>query len=189
MSSLLIILLSAVLVCHYAPLLMGARAFEQTDSFSNAVGMSVATLLMLSIVAPLSYIIERVLLLPLAVDYLRTLALIIVIMTVAQLLATQMSRLGPWTPVRPVFVMLMTAHCGVLGVALLATQLDSFPDALGTGLGTGLAFSVLLLAFTTLHARVQQANVPLIFRDVPIALVSMGLTALALMGLTGLIRD
>lgn len=188
MSSLLLIVLSAVLICHYAPLVMGTRVFEETDGFFDAVGVAIASLSMMAIMAPLAYVLERELLARLDIGYLRLLILVVIVATLAHLVSLLMPRWG-WTPIRQPFVMLMTAHTAVLGLALLGAQADSLTDALWMGIGIGVAFGIALLAFTSLHGRVLQANIPTIFQDAPIALISIGLMALAFMGLTGLVRD
>lgn len=189
MSALLLILLSAVLVCHYAPGLAGMRVFERVEGFDSTVGIAVATIIVLMIAAPMSYVLEHQILVRFDLRYLRTFALITLIMTLAQFVAAAMSRSGRWKPVRPMFTMLMTANCAVLGVALLAARSETLSDALWTGVGVGLVFGMMLLTFAALQRRLLQANVPGIFRDVPIALITVGLMALGLMGLTGILSD
>jgi electron transport complex protein RnfA len=189
MSSLLLILLSAVLVCHYAPPLTGSRAFEQSDEFDAAAGIAAGSLALLSIVAPLGYTLEKLILAPFALGHLRTFALVIVILALAQVVSVVMTRSSHWKPVQPVFTLLMTSNSAVLAVALLSTGIDRFSDALWAGIGLGILFALLLLAFTTLQQRIRHANAPAIFRDAPLALVTTGLMALALMGLIGILGN
>ncbi len=184
------ILLSAVLVCHYAPAISGLRPFEESAPLTNATGLALASLATMMLVAPLGYAVEHVLLAAYRLEFLRTFVFIILIMIVVQLVGLAMQRHGRWHPVRNSFTLLMTAHCAVLGIALLATsRATSWPGALLWGCSTGLAFGAMLLSFTALQQRLRQANVPAIFRDAPIALITIGLMALAFMGFTGLIRD
>jgi len=189
MSSLLLILLSAVLICHYAPLVMNTRFFEETAIYSNVIGTALATFLMLALIAPLSYGIEHFLLRRFDIAYLHIFILVIVIMMLAPAIGAVLPRLGPWTPRGSSFALLLTCNTGILGVALTATRADGFAAALWSGAGIGAAFAILLLAFTTLHERLIAANIPRAFRDTPVALITVGLMALALMGLTGLVRD
>ncbi|HEY5807586.1 MAG TPA: Rnf-Nqr domain containing protein [Povalibacter sp.] len=188
MSSLLLIVLSAVLVCHYAPSVMGQRAFENGDVFRHAAGIAVASFLTLAVVAPASYLIEHWLLTPFDLRYLRTFVLIAAVIILVRPVGWLMPRWG-WTPAYPSFTRLMTANCLVLGTALLTARSTSLAEAFVLGIACSLAFGALLLTFTTLHQRVLQADVPLSFRDAPIALISVGLMAVALMGLIGLVRD
>ncbi|HMN43479.1 MAG TPA: Rnf-Nqr domain containing protein [Povalibacter sp.] len=189
MSALLLILLSAVLASHYAPALLGTRLFEETDEHSNSIGWALASFILIAVIAPAGYLIEHALLRPFDTAYLRTYVLVILVMILAPLLALLLPRLGPWTPVRPAFVLVAIGNPAVLATALMSADFADITTALWSGVGIGTAFAVMLLAFTALHARVTAARIPLAFRDTPIALVTTGLMALALMGLTGLIRD
>lgn len=86
--------------------------------------------------------------------------------------------------------MLMTTNCAVLGIALAGIALmNSFMEAMMFGAATGLAFGAMFALFTAMQQRLRNANVPAIFRDAPVALITVGLMALAFMGFTGLIRD
>lgn len=190
MSSLLVILLSAVLVCHYAPAISGLRPFEESEPFDNALGIAMASLATMTLIATLGYTVEHLLLARHGLGFLRTFAFIILIMIVTQGVGLVMQRHGRWHPIRPSFLLLMTAHCAVLGIALLATsRATSLMDALLWGCSTGIAFGAMLLAFTTLQQRLRHANVPAAFRDAPLALITIGLMALAFMGFTGILRD
>lgn len=195
MSALLLILLSAVLVCYYAPRIAGMRPFETTEPFQNALGLALASLIAMTVVTPLGYAVEHLALEPLGVRYLRLLVLVMLIAALAHLIAFGLQRHGRWLPVRRRFVLLMTAHCAVLTSALLGANhikgltINSSGAALLSGCLTGLAFATLLLTFTTLMQRLRHADVPAPFREAPLALITAGLMGLALLGLTGLIRD
>jgi len=188
MSSLLLILLSAVLVCHFGPALLGGRVFVETDEFRNATGLALASAILIAATSLLSFLIDRHVLTPFELTHLRLFVMMLIVMTLAQLLTLLLPHWG-WTPVRPAFPILMSAHTAVVGVALLSMRTQTLAAAIGTGIGIGLAFALLLLAFTTLQQRTMQAPLPTIFRGAPIAMINAGLMALALMGLTGLIRD
>jgi electron transport complex protein RnfA len=188
MSSLLLILLSAVLVCHFGPALLGGRVFVETDEFRNAVGLALASSILIAVAAIVSHLIDRHVLAPFDLVHLRLFIMMMIVMTLAQLLTLMLPRWG-WTPVRPAFPILMSMHTAVIGVAWLSVRTQNLSGAIGAGVGIGLAFALLLLAFTTLQQRTMQAPLPAIFRGAPIAMINAGLMALALMGLTGLIRD
>jgi electron transport complex protein RnfA len=189
MSSLLLILLAAVLISQYAPVLFGTRLFEETDEYSNCVGVALASFTLIATVAVIAYGIDHLILRPFAVGYLRTFVVVIVIMTLAPVFAALIPKLGPWTPVHRPFVLVLITNPAVLGTALQSAVAPDFSTALWLGIGMGAAFAALLLAFTTLHARVATERVPRAFREMPVALVTAGLMALALMGLTGIVRD
>lgn len=190
MSSLLLILLSAVLVCYYAPLIAGLHPLVEGDHFESVKGIAVVSAATLVAVAPLSYVIEHALLKPHGLEYLRPLVLAIVIMIVAQL-AEMVIRVQGQLIVRSNRLVLFTvSNCAVLGVAWLTTlRSRSLVDALLLGMGTGIAFAALLLMFTALQHRYRHADIPQIFRDAPVALITVGLIALACMGFVGLIQE
>jgi electron transport complex protein RnfA len=189
MSALLLILLSAVLVCYYAPLIPSLKPFVETDHFENARSIALASALALIVISPVSYLIEHRLLAVLGLQHLRPLILVIVIVIVAQLATTAM-RLSGRMPLKHGFLLLTISNSAVLGAALLSIlRTRSFGDAVLMGLATGVAFAAMLLMFTAMQHRQRYANIPAVFRDAPAALVTVGLMALACMGFVGLIQE
>jgi electron transport complex protein RnfA len=190
MSSLLLILLSAVLVGYYAATIPALKPFVDADQFDTAMGIAVATFVAIAIVSPLSYLFEHQLLAPLGLGHLRILGLVIIVLIVAQLVSALLHRSSRWILRGHAFVVLMTTNCGVLGVALLnTTRVRSFSDSLLVGAGTGFAFAITLLMFTAMQQRTRHADVPFVFREAPAALITIGLMALAFMGFSGLVRE
>ena len=189
MSALLLILLSAVLVCYYAPLLRPLNPFIEADHFENVRSIALASALTLAVISPVSYLLEHQVLAIFALQHLRPLVLMLVIVGVAQLVMVAM-RLAGRMPLQHAFLLLSISNCAVLGVALLSiVRARSFGDSILLGLGTGVAFAAMLLMFTALQQRQRYADIPAIFRDAPVALVTVGLMALACMGFVGLIQE
>ena len=84
----------------------------------------------------------------------------------------------------------MMANSAVLGVALMvAIRMQTVVDAVVFAIAMAAALWFLLLAFAALHERMQHADVPAVFRDAPLALVTAGIMALAFMGFTGIIQE
>ena len=190
MSALLLILLSAVLVGYYAATIPALKPFVDADQFDTATGIALATFVALAIISPVSYLVEHQLLRPLSQGHLRILALVILVMIVAQAVSLLLGRSDRWILRGHAFVVLMTTNCAVLGVALLnTTRVRSFTDSLLFGAGTGLAFAITLLMFTAMQQRTRHADVPAVFREAPAALITIGLMALAFMGFAGLVRE
>ena len=189
MSALLLILLSAVLVCYYAPLIPSLNPFLEADHFENAWSIALASAITLVIISPVSYLIEHQVLTVFGLQHLRPLVLVLVVVIVAQLAAMAL-RLSGRAPVKHAFLLLTMSNCAVLGVALLSVvRARSFGDSVLLGVGTGVAFAAMLLMFTALQQRQRYANIASIFRDAPVALVTVGLMALACMGFVGLIQE
>ncbi|HEY0941758.1 MAG TPA: Rnf-Nqr domain containing protein [Steroidobacter sp.] len=192
MSALLLILLSAVLVNVMALTRMPAwRPFENvTGIYAGAQALAVASFVAVPLVAAFTWTVSALLLEPGELGYLRTLAFVIIAVAVAPLVEIAMRRDGRFLPRRPGFPLLLTTNSTVLGVALMVdSRMQNIMDAVGFSILAAAALGFLLLAFAAMHERLQHADVPDVFRDAPLALVSVGIMALAFMGFSGLIQE
>lgn len=191
MSALLLILLSAVLVNVMALTRMPSwRPFEAVSTFKGAQGLAVASLVAVPVVAAITWSLSTLLLEPNELGYLRTLAFVIVALAVVPLVELFMRRDGRLQPQRPGFTLLLTTNSAVLGIALMVdSRMQNIVDAVSFSIAMAVALGFLMLAFAALHERLQHADVPSVFRDAPLALVSAGIMALAFMGFTGLIQE
>jgi Na+-translocating ferredoxin:NAD+ oxidoreductase subunit A len=192
MGELLIIALGAALINNVVlhrflglcPVLgAGSRA-------DNVVGMAAATTLVLVLTSVLTWCLEQWVLTPLQLPWLRIVGYIVVVASTVQGAEIVIRRTSPLLQQRlGVYLPLITTNCAVLGVALLNTGMAaSFTAALALGIGAGLGFSLVLLLFSGLQERINDAEVPVSFRGGAIALVTAGLLALAFMGFTGMGR-
>jgi electron transport complex protein RnfA len=192
MSALLLILLSAVLVNVMALTRMPSwRPFAAlTGTFAAARALAIASLITVPVVTAITWVLSAVLLEPNQLGYLRTLAFVIVILGIVPLVEFGFRRDGRLHPQRPGFSLLMTANSAVLGVALMVDiRMLNVVDAVLFSIAMAAALGFLLLAFAALHERSQHAEVPSVFRDAPLALVTAGIMALAFMGFTGIIQE
>ena len=186
----LLILLSAVLISHFALTSVPAlKPFIGTDGYDAATGLALAVFACTSVVAPLSYLLRAELLQPLDLLYLQPLLFIVLIMVVALGLRIVFEKHSRWIPVGPALFALLTGNSAILGAALLVPSRDSFVDALWLGASVGASFALLLLCLTTLQFRLRHAAIAISFRGAPLALITAGVMALALMGFTGLIAE
>jgi len=159
-----------------------------SGKLEGAIGMSVATMFVLTVSSVSSYLLSAYLLKPLGLEYLSTLGFILVIATVVQLTEMIMRKSSPLLyRILGIFLPLITTNCAVLGVALLNVQQqhDLLQSAL-YGFGAATGFGLVLVAFAAMRERLAFADVPVHFRGAPIALITAGLMALAFMGFTGL---
>lgn len=195
MSALLIILLSSVLVSYFAITTPGAlQPFASDDAFDSAKGVALATAIGLSVLSPLAWLVDHLVLQPLQVDYLAPVVFVALIVLLG--FGLEAAFRSPqifgarWLPHRMGFVLLLTTQGAVLGVMLQGrVRSETFMQALLSGVGAAVSFAALLLAFCSIQQRQQAADVPLAFRFAPAALITVGIMALALMGLTGLVRE
>lgn len=185
------ILLSTILVNNFVLVkFLGLCPFMGVSSkLDTAIGMSLATAFVLTLSAVCSYLVNAYLLVPLELEFLRTIAFIVVIAAVVQLTEMFVHKTSPLLyQVLGIFLPLITTNCAVLGVALLNVQeQNSFWDSILYGFGAAVGFSLVLILFAAVRERVNAADVPAAFKGAPIGLVTAGLMALAFMGFQGLV--
>ncbi|MCB1865246.1 MAG: electron transport complex subunit RsxA [Chromatiales bacterium] len=156
----------------------------------TALGMGLATTFVLTLAAVLSHLLHTLLLVPFGLEYLRTIAFILVIAAVVQFTETVMRATSPLLhSILGVYLPLITTNCAVLGVALLNVQEDhSLAASAFYGLGAALGFTLVLALFAAMRERIDGPHIPTPFRGSPIALITAGIMALAFMGFAGLVR-
>ena len=128
---------------------------------------------------------------PLDLEYLRTIAFILVIAAVVQFTEMVVRKRSPLLyQVLGIFLPLITTNCAVLGVALLNVQEnhDLPAPSLCTASAPRVGFSLVLVLFAACASGSPSADVPIAFRGAPIALVTAGLMSLAFMGFAGMIE-
>ena len=192
MSSLLLILLSAVLVSMVA--IRGVEGWrpcaDTTDVYENAVGLVHAHVIAIPLVAISAWLLSTLVLGPLQLSYLRTPALVAIVLAIVSGVELIVRRIGTRVPARPAFAMLLATNSGLIGIALLSRALaPHFAQLLLFAAGATAAFAILLLASATIYERVRYADVPAPFKEAPITLISAGLMALGCMGFIGLIPE
>jgi electron transport complex protein RnfA len=153
-----------------------------------AYGMALATGFVLTLSSALAWVVHHWILLPLGLEYLRTLGFILVIASVVQFTEIVMNRQSPRLyRVLGIYLPLITTNCAVLGVALLNVQArHSLAESILYGLGASLGFGLVLVLFSAMRERLESADVPAAWRGAPIALATAGLMSLAFMGFSGM---
>jgi len=153
-----------------------------------AYGMAMATGFVLTLSAALSWMVHHWLLVPLGLDYLRTLGFILVIAAVVQVTELMLNQQNPRLyRVLGLYLPLITSNCAVLGVTLLNVQArHTLFEAILYGAGASLGFGLVLVLFSAMRERLETADVPPAWRGAPIALVTAGLMSLAFLGFAGL---
>ena len=192
MSDYLLILVSTVLANNFVLVrFLGLCPFMGVSTrLEGAIGMSVATLFVLTLSSVSSYLVSQYLLVPLQLEYLSTLSFILVIATVVQLTEMVMRKSSPLLyRILGIFLPLITTNCAVLGVALLNVQEQhNLLESALYGFGAASGFGLVLILFSAMRERIAFADVPVSFRGAPIGLITAGLMALAFMGFSGLAK-
>ena len=162
-----------------------------SKKLETATGMGLATTFVLTLSSVCAWLVNEYLLVPLGIEYLRTIAFILVIAVVVQFTETVMHKTSPVLyQVLGIFLPLITTNCAVLGVALLNLQEQrTFIESALYGFGAAIGFSLVLALFAAIRERVDVADVPEPFQGSAIALVTAGLMSLAFMGFAGLVSS
>jgi len=192
MSDYLLILVSTVLANNFVLVrFLGLCPFMGvSNKLEGAIGMSVATMFVLTLSSVSSYLLHRYVLAPLDLEYLSTLSFILVIAVVVQLTEMVMRKSSPLLyRILGIFLPLITTNCAVLGVALLNVQEQhNLLQSAVYGFGAAAGFGLVLVMFSAMRERIAFADVPTAFRGAPIGLITAGLMALAFMGFSGLAK-
>ncbi len=156
----------------------------------TAIGMGLATTFVLTLSSVSSYLIDTYLLVPLALEYLRTLSFILVIAAIVGFTEMAIRKSSPILfNVLGIYLPLITSNCAVLGVALLNVQQShDFIESALYGMGAALGFTLVMVLFAAIRERLEAADIPTPFRGHAIGLVTAGLMALAFMGFSGLVK-
>jgi electron transport complex protein RnfA len=190
MTSYLFIILGAVLVNNVVFVrILGLCPFMGVSKkLETALGMGAATTFVLTMACGASYLIDRWLLIPNQLEYLRTLSFIVTIAAIVQLTELVIQKTSPVLhQVLGIYLPLITTNCAVLGIPLLNVSMrHNFLESLLFGFGSAMGFTLALILFAGIRERLEAADVPVHFRGTAIAMITAGLMSLAFMGFAGL---
>ena len=156
----------------------------------TALGMGLATTFVLTLSSLTSYLVNEYLLIPLEIEFLRTISFIFVIAVVVQFTELVVHKTSPLLyQVLGIFLHLITTNCAVLGVALLNVQQQhGFIESALYCFGAAIGFSAVLIIFAAMRERLAVSDVPAPFQGTAISLITAGLMSMAFMGFTGLVK-
>ena len=154
---------------------------------NTALGMSAAVAFVMTLATVVTYMLQIYVLNPMELGYLQTLAFILVIASLVQLVEIILKKVSPALyQSLGVFLPLITTNCAILGVAILVIQRDyTFLESLVYAIASAIGFGLALVIFAGLREHLAMADIPKSMRGVAITLVTAGLLALAFMGFSG----
>ncbi len=186
-----VILISTILVNNFVLVqFLGLCPFMGVSSkLETAIGMAGATTFVLTLAALSSYMVNTWILIPLNLEYLKTISFILVIAVVVQFTKMFIEKSSPLLyRVLGVFLPLITTNCAVLGVALQNTaKARTLLESTLYGFGAALGFSMVLILFAAMRERLAVADIPAPFKGAAIGMITAGLMSLAFMGFSGLV--
>jgi electron transport complex protein RnfA len=154
----------------------------------SSLGMGLAVVFVILLATVICWPLYNYILVPAGVPYLDTVAYILVIASLVQLVGLFIKKYSPALyKSLGIYLPLITTNCAVLGVAQGNTDQGlTFLNALANGLGTSIGFLFIIVVFSAIRVRLETANTPKAFKGLPIALITAAIMALAFMGLQGL---
>ncbi len=161
---------------------------KQLDS---ALGMGFAVIFVMTMASIVTFGIYHYVLVPYHIEYLRTIAFILVIATLVQFVEMVIEKTSPGLyRSLGIYLPLITTNCAVLGVAVLnIDKTYSFVETLVHGFSAGIGFTVALLLMAGIRERLELADIPESLRGVPIAFIVAGLMSIAFLGFAGLAAE
>ena len=155
----------------------------------TSIGMGGAVIFVITLACIATNLVYAFVLVPLHLEYLQTIAFILVIAALVQFVEMFLKKNVPSLyQALGVFLPLITTNCAVLGAALTNVQKgDSFIFSVANGVGTAVGFTIAIVLLASIRESIEDNDIPLNFQGSPIVLVTSGLMAIAFLGFSGLI--
>ena len=154
----------------------------------TALGMGLAVTFVITLSSAATWVIYTYVLLPLQLAYLKTVAFILIIAALVQLIEMFLRRYIPALyQALGVYLPLITTNCAVLGVALLNIQKEyTFVYSVAYGFASAIGFLFAIVLFAGVRMRLRLADPPKAFAGLPLVLITAGLIAMAFSGFSGI---
>ncbi|MEG2372769.1 MAG: electron transport complex subunit RsxA, partial [Hydrogenoanaerobacterium sp.] len=189
---LLLIIIGSVLVNNFVmSQFLGICPFlGVSKKTETALGMGMAVTFVMAIASLFTYLIQYYLLVPLHLEYMQTIAFILVIAVLVQIVEIALKKIShSLYQALGVYLPLITTNCAVLGVALLNTREGyNLIESVVNGTSAAIGFTVAIVMFASIRERLAAGNLPKWMDGFPGALITAGLMSLAFQGFSGLIH-
>ncbi|MFB0973335.1 MAG: electron transport complex protein RnfA [Bacteroidales bacterium] len=196
-----IILISAIFVNNIVlSQFLGICPFLGVSTKVNtALGMTGAVTFVMALATLVTYLVQYYLLVPLHIEFMQTVAFILVIAALVQMIEIILKKISPSLyQALGIYLPLLTTNCCVLGVAILVVTKEftfggtahmlNLGESVVYSVASALGFGLALTIFAGIREQLSTSNTPKAFRGVPIALVTASILSLAFMGFSGLVR-
>lgn len=159
-----------------------------SKSISSALGMSAAVGFVMLMASSISWLVYTYCLVPFDITYLKTIAFILTIASLVQLVEMFLKKYSPAIhQSMGVYLPLITTNCAILGVALLNIQKNySFYYSFVNAVANALGFALAMILMAGIRERLDEADLPEAMKGLPIALFTAGCMAIAMMGFAGI---
>lgn len=185
-----IVIMTAVLTNNYILVkFMGICPFlGASNKNKSALYMSLTTGIVMVLSTACTWAVWNKILLPLEVEYLRTLVFILIIAGVVGILEIICKiSFGKVAETLGIYLPLIAGNCAVLGLCVTnVTQNYSFLTSIENAIGAGLGFMLAMFMFSGVRERIEHSNIPESFKGAPITLIAAAIVSLSFIGFTGL---
>ena len=192
MNELLLIVIGSVLVNNFVmSQFLGICPFlGVSKKTETALGMGMAVTFVMALASLITYLIQAYLLVPLDLEYMQTIAFILVIAVLVQIVEIALKKISlSLYQALGVYLPLITTNCAVLGVALLNTREGyNLIESVVNGTSAAIGFTIAIVMFASIRERLATGNMPKWLDGFPGALITAGLMSLAFQGFSGLIQ-
>ena len=156
----------------------------------TAFGMGMAVIFVITVASMVTYFV-RLMLVAAGIEYLQTIAFILVIAVLVQVVESALRKLSPSLyQALGVYLPLITTNCAVLGVTISnITDGYNFIESMFSSLGVGLGFLLAMVLFAGVRSRIENCPAPAAFRGLPITLIAASIVALAFYGFSGVVQN
>lgn len=189
MSNIFLLMLTAVLTENFIFLkFYGICPFlGVSEKPDTALGMGMAVTFVMTISSAVTYGVYHLLLAPLGLEYLMTIAFILIIASLVQFIEMFLRRFLPSLySALGIYLPLITTNCAVLGAALLnISEGYTFLESVVYGFSAALGFTLAIVLFAGVRERLKYAEPPKAFAGMPLLLIAAGLVAMAFSGFSG----
>ena len=190
--SILIIMLSSILVNNFVlSRFLGICPFlGVSKKVETALGMGMAVTFVMVLASIFTYLIQKLILVNLGIEYMQTIAFILVIASLVQFVEMVIQKTSPTLyQALGVYLPLITTNCADLGVAILNIQSEyNLIETIFNGFAAAVGFTLAIVLFAGIRERLEISDIPEIFQGFPIALISAGLMSIAFLGFSGLVK-
>ena len=193
LKELVLILMGGVLINNYVlQQVLGICPFlGVSKKFNQASGMGIAVTFVMLCATAVTYPLYTYALVPLKLEYLRTIVFILVIASLVQFVEIVLKKFIPALyKSLGVYLPLITTNCAVLGVTINNITAEyNFLESMISSLGVGLGFLLAMVLFAGVRSKIENCHAPKSFKGIPITLIAASLVALAFYGFAGVIEN
>lgn len=167
-----------------------------SKKLDTALGMGMAVTFVMTLASIMTWLCQKFILVPLAIEYMQTIAFIVIIAALVQFVEMFLQKSIPSLySALGIYLPLITTNCAVLGVALLNVRTASVISTEGSytlietiinGFSAGIGFMLAIVLFAGVRERLESSDIPKALQGMPIALISASLLAIAFLGFTGM---